>query len=639
MKSQGSMLLSIAESILYDSILACDHQEREVVKDINRLSVGFRTRGQAFFLLDLPLLDAVLTSALESGTLSASGPLTGRRSKADCRPRFLHGLWSRVFDHSGSLKENADPNAIFFIRSIVCLGKKIAADCSPNRVKAVLEDYHAIESEILPPVLDWTSDCIGDFRPDISFVASFGGHDEGGRLFREANPSHNRTDLTTTLGVLDRVCRVLSLSFGEFNPITGEEDSRGGRFKHGPGAVADLGKGGFKYSFPTWPQKLENLFPYDWCGSHSIDVGEVPSAHEPPSRLIAVPKTAKGPRLIASEPTSHQWCQQKVLTWIIGQMETSILGEFIDLKAQEASQKLVRSASIHRDLSTLDLSSASDRVSCRHVEALFRSNHSLLRACHASRTRWVSDTMSEPPIFLKIKKFAAMGSALTFPVQSIFFLACCLASCDADTEKKMKNLVGKVRVYGDDLIVPTYAYARLTSLLHHLGLKVNVAKSFSQGYFRESCGLDCFKGHDVTPVKPKTLVADTPERCQSLVDTVNNLHKKGLWQASARLESTLRTRGFLLPVVGPDSGVAGLVSFCGPDVSSLQVKYNRDLQKVFVRMHSLRKSTVRETQHVSATLTQYFTENPDPDIIWKSGVARNRVATFAPRWVDLEQVA
>lgn len=647
MKSHEDMLLSIALELLEEARVACVYQSDEVERDRARLVALSIARGLALFTLDLPSLDSQLTSSLDARQLSASGPLTGRRSKTDPRPTFLWGLWSLVFDITGCLIEEADPNAILMLRQIFCLGKRIELECSPARLEATLENYHAIESEIVPPLLYWDGDDLGSSSRDLRFSNSFG-HPESNPLFcyREGDTDPESTwFVQELLRRLDFTSQAVSALVGAFNPIAGEKTHADGRFKHGPGAVADQGEGAFKYSFPNWPRKLGYTFPFDWCGSHTLTPETFPSEHEPPSKLLAVPKTAKGPRLIAAEPVAHQWCQQKVGTWLAGRFNATQIGWFIDLSDQKLSQEMVREASISGDLTTLDLSDASDRLSCRHVESLLRGNRSLLEAVHAVRTRWVVDRVTgKTARFLKIKKFAAQGSALTFPMQSLFFLACCLAACGVSCLDDLERLKGKVRVFGDDLIVPKYAHAGVKLLLTHLGLKVNVAKSFCDGNFRESCGMDCWKGHDVTPLKPKSLIPDTPEHSQGLIDTSNNFYLRGFWRISQLLDSTMAEARFELPLARVNSGVPSLVSFVVPPVDTFRKRWHKALQRWEIRLSCLNRQGGRTKQDESATLLQYFTEAPKPferwtpgcpePVKWSSGVARNRTARFAARWVD-----
>jgi hypothetical protein len=684
MKSQGEVLLRTIAALMKDAQLACGYPDVELSRDLDSLTLGYKNRGLAYFTLDLPSLDALLLSSLEDRRLKPTGPLSRCRSRKDCRPRFLHGLWSLIFDHSGCLIEKDDiqgvgdvPTAIFFLRSICCYGKKLEVPCSPNRIKNAIKEYHEIEDRITDPILNWESDSLNlSDLSKLDYSRSFA-PSQSVDLFGVQRRGTDR-EVSSLLATLDYVSRVLVSELGYFDPMSGNE-SEFGRFKHGPGAVADAKQTHFKYVFPHWPEKLEGVFPFDWCGSSSLQPDYIPSTHEPPSRLIAVPKTAKAPRLIASEPIAHQWCQQKIASWLDRRFQAGLIGRFVDLHEQRSSQVLVASASRTGDLATLDLSSASDRLSCRHVESLCRSNSSLLEAIHSVRTRWVRDSISDLPGFRKLRKFSAMGSALTFPIQSVFFLCCCLAACQVTSRRDIQSLVGKVRVFGDDLIVPVDSRERLELLLGHLGLKVNLSKSFSKGKFRESCGADCYNGVDVTPVKPKHALPGDPSSVQALVDTVNNLFRKGCWYASEELRST-QLGGFSLPVVRPDAGLSGYESYSlalgrlpradlfetreaahrfgevGLRCYTLSDRGGRTILRdltrrwnVSLHRHEFRVDSFRVRQRIatpesSACLLQFFTEVPNRDtsplthVKWTAGRALRPTDKFRPVWVAQDQL-
>jgi hypothetical protein len=264
-----------------------------------------------------------------------------------------------------------------------------------------------------------------------------------------------------------------------------DAEGKGIGFKHGPGAVSERLKNWEKSQFPYWSDKLEVLFPFELCGKSAGNDRDRPINHELASRLIWVPKTYKGPRLIAAEPASHQWCQQSILSFMNEQFKKHFKGFFIDLRDQSKSNDLVLSASRDRSLATVDLSDASDRLSCWTVERALRRNPSLLHHLHAARTRLLSDNISQEPSFLKLKKFASQGTATTFPVQSLVFLIIALtASVNGKiTWTKLWKLRNQVRVFGDDIILPTPGYERLIRIMDLLGLKVNVAKSYAHGHF------------------------------------------------------------------------------------------------------------------------------------------------------------
>jgi hypothetical protein len=369
-------------------------------------------------------------------------------------------------------------------------------------------------------------------------------------------------------------------------------------FKHGPGAVAERLKQHEKSCFPNWPHKLQNTFPFELCGKTIGSDAGMPSSHEVASRLICVPKTAKGPRLIAAEPTSHQWCQQLLLRFLFVQCNSHFHGDFIDFKNQQKSGDMVLEASLNRELATVDLSDASDRLTCWTVERIMRKNSSLLKALHAARTRYIRDEVSTVPNFLSLRKFASQGTATTFPVMSLVMLCIAIGSTlgnERVTWARIRELRTKVRVFGDDIILPTYGYERLVRAMTLLQLKVNVAKSYIHGHFRESCGTDGFRGYDITPSKPKTLVADSPASCQAVVDTSNNLFNKGFWYASRTADDQLpiSVRKYLRIVGRNDAGFSGLSSFVGSDERHLIQRWHHGLHRNEVRVWNLSNQTRR----------------------------------------------
>jgi len=603
MQSQVNALLHVCSGLrkdvqsAYPALLGLD-------LDLERLALQCRTRGLTTFTLDLPNLDSLLLQGLETGRLQLSGPFSRRVSKRVKVPRLFSGLWLRVFDINGCLKQDVDVNAIFFLRQLTRLGKNLMVECSSDRIAAVLENYHDIEKGLRKPTLCWDSDtldyesrsgcnlhlgeCISDPPQDVDLFCSEPQGDEQGE--------HNRREgARRLLGQVQQVADLIIGSFDVFCPIFFSEgrslDGNGIGFKHGPGAVAERLKNHEKFVFRNWPAKLQNFFPFEQCGRTAGSPLERPINHELASRLMHVPKTAKGPRLIAAEPTSHMWCQQATWAFLEEQLSHGDFSGFVDFRDQNASGDLVLQSSLDRKLATVDLSDASDRLSCWTVERIFRSNYSVLSALHAARTRLLRDDVSREQGFLKLKKFAAQGTATTFPVQSIVFLCIALGAClDGDiTPQKILELRGQVRVYGDDIIIPTHGYVRLRILMDALQLKVNAAKSYVRGHFRESCGTDGYKGYDVTPTSPQSIVVSSPASCQAVVDTTNNLFNKGLWHASdsCRALIPLRIQRRLRIVGRMDAGFTGLSSFSGSDESHLDKRWNSRLHRNEVRVWQL----------------------------------------------------
>jgi hypothetical protein len=461
------------------------------------------------------------------------------------------------------------------------------------------------ESVHLVQALDYSSDGVGKSLP----------------LFRGQDVPALSLDDQRLLNQIQRVSDLITTSFGDFDPISysaeKEELALGVGFKHGPGAVAERLKQWEKSHFPNWSVKLEGSFPFESCGKTVGDDRARPTHHEVASRLYCVPKTTKSPRLIAAEPTSHQWCQQALLGFFFGQCRRVFGHYFIDFKDQSLSADMVIQASKDRSLATVDLSEASDRLSCWTVERIFRRNKSILYALHAARTRYLRDEISKDKGFLKLKKFASQGTATTFPVMSIVMLCIALGVCleGRITWRKIWELRDQVRVFGDDIIIPSHGYEGLVRAMTILQLKVNVAKSYVRGHYRESCGTDGFRGYDITSVTPKCIIPDSPASCQAVVDLTNNLFNKGYWHASTYCETLLppRIRRGLRIVGINEAGTRGLSSYCGGDESHLKQRWNLRLHRFEVRVWGTVSRTIKRPRDGYSALLDFFANRYNPE--------------------------
>jgi hypothetical protein len=505
-------------------------------RDSKRVHQNVRSRGSKFVFFDLPVLGDWLLASLEDERLrsDARPPCGRRRSRSDLRPRMFWGLWSRVFDERGLLLLDPDPTAIFLLITLCNLWKKAEVPCSPIREVEAYREYFEIEDVLPPSSSFWDGD--GDCPPEGVSLADFSTN----------LPLLGKDDRSTLLEDCQKVCDYLVAEFGLF-----EADTISGR--HGPGAVSDLRRGAQKCDFPTWPERLDRLFPFDHHGVlNSLGVNEMvrsdmyPDTCEVSSYLTDVPKTQKAPRLIAEEPTCNQWIQQGISDLLRDRVRKSSLGVCIDFFDQVPSQDACRAASVTGLSATIDLSSASDRLSTAVCERVFRRNYSLLDMLRSSRTRFLrQDRYSELPKLVKLRKFASMGSALTFPVQSIVFaslaigVGASLNRCLNVKSESFRAVVAQVRVFGDDIVLPSTWVVPLTQVLTCLGLKVNASKSYSRGNFRESCGLYAFRGYDVTPARIRhPFSASNGASRVSWWQGAANTFLKGLWRLSAYMEHT-----------------------------------------------------------------------------------------------------
>lgn len=280
-------------------------------------------------------------------------------------------------------------------------------------------------------------------------------------------------------------------------------------------------------------------------------------------------------------------------------------------------------------------------MSTHAVGCLFRSNLDLLDALRASRTCQLKQNLDKDlPELLNLRKFSTMGSANTFPVESLLFLAVALSTALymrgwSATVENIEKLEQSVAVFGDDIIVPTDCRELLQSTLEVLDFRVNESKTFSKGFFRESCGIDCYKGVDVTPVYVRSLEAETPESVSSVVDTANNFYLLFYLRVQAQLESMLPKH---IATVTTDSGHLGLKSRLGTKFH--RKRWNGALQREEVRMLGVSSvTTLQDHENMDEALHQYFTESPSPFTKWQQGVRLRPQLKLKLRWVDIHEVS
>lgn len=252
------------------------------------------------------------------------------------------------------------------------------------------------------------------------------------------------------------------------------------------------------------------------------------------SRLSFVPKNDEISRCICIEPTLNVFYQLG-----FGRiLEDRLYERFgISLSSQPFKNRaLARLGSITDGLATLDLSSASDSISCKMLEWL------LPRGFYSRLVRYRSravDVKGRGTVSLGM--ISTMGNGYTFPLQTILFsavvTACMsfrginplatgtsLARFRVGGEHRFASASDLWSVFGDDIICPAACAADVVATLAFLGFKVNRDKSFVKGPFRESCGSDFFNGSDIRGVYVKTL--NTPEARYSVINLLARFSTK-----------------------------------------------------------------------------------------------------------------
>lgn len=557
MKSHARGPLSkLVPALLRDAGNMCDVGAASIDHDLKTMRLRLKHEGESFLTITLPAFCSNFERSIAEGKVTPQFSYGYR--KTGCLPSFLRGFTELVFDSgTGLIREEPNEDAVKAIRQLCLFAKKVSLPCSPKREKKAIEGFVSIEQdlELLRP--------------------------EGGLLevFKQVSC------------ILWRQAAYSFRDSGAFRLHTTP--------KHGPGATCERISGNQKYVHKSWHARLERIFPLDLHAYPNVGCMLRPEAglaslalvsqeDELPVRVTLVPKTLKGPRIIAIEPVCMQYTQQVLSRWLMHQLETDgIVGGHVNFTDQTINQRMAMKASADGSLATLDLSSASDRVPLDMIQTMLHDAPELYQALEACRSRRAK--LPDGRI-IPLKKFASMGSATCFPVESMYFLTVVLTAL-ADkhggpiSEKLLKKLVSRVYVYGDDIIVPVDTTEAVIAALTSFGCKVNSSKSFWTGQFRESCGMDAFNGYRVTPIYVRCLPPRSRRDARAIIswtEASNLLYRNGFWLTADYMKNVVESVIGKLPIVAEDSGAVGLTSF----QKNLTVHgWNKDHMCAYVRAY------------------------------------------------------
>lgn len=488
------------------SLVRCDPLSLESIKnlrmDLLTLEKRVHSEGLSFLTKTLPKLGKALDSGLLSSRLSIPREF-GNSHEGQGIPAFLQVYFRRVFSAQGVLLAEPDEEAVRHLRQVLFVAYKLEIPYSEEQETAIVNAFVKTEKE-----LEYGSDAY-----------------------------------TANLQITMR--RITRMIFQDF-------DVKSVIPRHGPGAVATGEKLEEKWVFKRLYSSIHQVFPY-------YEYFVVGSARELLDRLgwykslerresgvakvVLVPKDSRGPRLISCEPLEYQWIQQgvgrKLMLYLEGHPATKGNINFLD---QEINRSLAKSGSATGDWATIDLKEASDRVSLRLVQEVFHECPQLLRALEACRT---TATLLPTGEVLPLQKFAPMGSALCFPIEAYLFWVILVAAMQLKLKLPLKSVGERIKVYGDDLIVPTDWAPQCMIALERFALVVNRSKCCLTGRFRESCGMDAFNNVDVTPTRLHKLWSTSPRDGVALTaytSFANQMVKKGykltadlVWKALERV--------------------------------------------------------------------------------------------------------
>lgn len=561
-------------------------------RDEQTITRRVECEGESFLTITLPKFGTAFEQCLAMEVLDPTLFPEFRVRRG--RPVFLQGFLGLVFDDRGFLLANPNIEAIRFIRQITKMFKRVKTLCSDERQVKAARGYKKVEDEL--------SDLDDEFLADLR--------------------------------------RHAAALWGPYLSAVSSEIYKNGVVpRHGPGATATGELGNKKYTRFTWTERLEEFFPFgDHLFASPRQWGEqgpvvLPPEQEPPVKVVHVPKTASTTRVIAEEPVWTQYVQQGIL-----RVFTDLLPRFPEVDGvcgwtdQSPNQRLARTGSINGGFATIDLSSASDRVTVQHVEAIL-TNQTFLKDCIMSCRSTRADVSGE---ILTLKKFASMGSALCFPMETMVFTTVVSIGLERSgfyqgRKPSLRQLFGMVRVFGDDIIVPAQTSWGVLDSLVDYGFVVNRDKTFLNGKFRESCGADWYSGSSVTPTylsKPLPSSRSDLDSIVSLFEFGNHLEEGGYCSTADGVFSYLA--GVLGFVPGSPKGSGGIGRWSGELVTRHHTDYHRPVHKAYVYSTPL---PLNEVDGWSALLKVFTTPfNEDVNHFKRSG--RPQSGYLSLRWVS-----
>lgn len=267
------------------------------------------------------------------------------------------------------------------------------------------------------------------------------------------------------------------------------------------------------HKMSTIPTFTPSAWPYlvPWTGTKWAEAvarrGEV-SQSVRGNKFFTVPKEATIRRSCAKEPSINGFYQ----LGLGREMRSRLKERGIDLdNGQDVHRQVACVASESDEFCTIDLSSASDTVCTALVRAVLPSKwlhclEDLRSPLTQIGKRWVL-----------LEKFSSMGNGFTFELETTLFTAISMTAAGLTPGKDLW-------VYGDDIIVPKRSAHDVLWALKFFGFTPNLAKTFVEGPFRESCGGDFYDG---VPVRAHYL-KELPSEPQQYIALANGIRRLSL---------------------------------------------------------------------------------------------------------------
>jgi hypothetical protein len=516
-------------------------------KDIEVINTRVRHEGICFLTKTLPIFAKEILRSLRLGVLELPDDFPFKRKRrSGVHPAFLQDILIRIFTSDGYVRSDADPQAVWAVEQICFLFYKYELPFKPAELEKAYRGVQDVNES-----LSWT-------------LAGFG------------------VEQVSEEGLIFEVARGLCCDLlDDFMP--GDILPRHGKGSTAEGTLKPIEK----YNFTDLPDSVEEIFPKSEYfsvpgrASHLLpvplvfsgagvvrraqtEVRESSPISEPVARICAVPKDSRGPRIISAEPKELMWLQQGIWAWLRRRIESHPLtAGHVNFTNQAVNRDIALSSSEDGAFATIDMKEASDRVSLTVVAGLMPSK--LIESLMVTRSIYNRFPDGKE---IRLRKFAPMGSAVCFPVEALVFWSLVVGTLVRIFDMSVQRACKSVYIYGDDIIVPSEKAVAVIDSLERFGLLCNREKSYWSGSYRESCGVDAFKGVNVTPIKIKKRLPQQRRDVEGIVSWVklsNQFYDQGMWSAAFLIQkyiekSILHCR---LPVLPRNSNGLGWYSNSG----------------------------------------------------------------------------
>lgn len=542
-----------------EDILGCGEYAQ---RDIRYIIKRYSSEGLPFLAVTLPKLCTCLEDALESGKLHiASDFVVNRDTKL---PILFHHLFERIFTNDGDPKTRTDActKSVASLRQLCRQFKKIEAAYSEEACERAKTSLQATQESL--------------------FEEQEGGWNDAQRE------------------LLSRASGVIHSIFNSYDPTSIIP-------RPGPGATAC----GTEYHDRFKPgvifediHKAYNPYNSYFAGIEHYDdrfsaFESLPREASGVARLSVVSKYYEKPRLICMMPHEYMWHQQglaDVMKRAIS--EHANAHHSMHFEDQTFNQRAAFEGSIDGSVATIDMSSASDRISRVLVRECFRHLPNWQACLFALSPRYLDMSgKGAKGSFIEPRMFAPMGSSLCFPTMTVVHYALILACVSLDHDVDHSTISRKILVYGDDITCPVEWVRSIKRCFSQFRLIINRDKTFSKGLFRESCGLDAYKGFVVTPVYVRSRACLDPIDTKDLISSIDleyALRCKRYTRAAASIRSNVERRlGYLLPYVGINTPYIGWRTWDNDEISASfpEKEWSRRYQCEVVSVGIIRRKT------------------------------------------------